>query len=122
MPGRRFTNDEIDSALDAWEAGASIWDVCLRHGVSEATLYRWRSRRLPNQDGVGAPVRKGGDLRRMRAELAVATAVRDALRLVVSEILPSDERERAARLIEARCRWSTRRARQTVGPSAAASN
>jgi len=116
MAGRRFTSQEIDAALEAWQAGVSIADVCRRHGVSEATLYRWRSTRCDAPPPPAGPAAsEARELRRVRSELVVTAAACDALRLVVGELLDPQQRERAARLIEAHFRMSARRARSVVG-------
>jgi len=115
MPRRSFTHEEILAALDEWESGVTLGVVCQRHGVSEATLYRWRSARrsleaLPVEEGAG-----NHELCRVRAELAVASAALRALQEVVAHFLEPSELEKAARLVEARCQMSLRRARRLLG-------
>jgi len=36
----RFTDEQIIAVLHKWEAGAKIFDLARRHGVTEQTLYR----------------------------------------------------------------------------------
>ena len=44
MKRKRFTEEQIIGVLREHEAGGTAKDVCRRHGVSEQTLYRWRSK------------------------------------------------------------------------------
>jgi putative transposase len=40
----RFTETQIISILKQQEAGKSIKDLAREHGVSEATIYNWKSK------------------------------------------------------------------------------
>lgn len=44
MRGKRFTEEQIIGILKESEAGAKPREVCRRHGISEQTFYRWRSK------------------------------------------------------------------------------
>lgn len=41
---KRFTEEQIISILGEAEAGATGKEVCRRHGISENTFYRWKSK------------------------------------------------------------------------------
>ena len=44
MRKSRFTEEQIIVALKEHDAGAKVRDLCRKLGVSEHTLYRWRSK------------------------------------------------------------------------------
>ena len=44
MKRARFTEDQIIGVLKEHEAGAKTGDLARKHGVSEATLYNWKTK------------------------------------------------------------------------------
>ena len=44
MRKRRFREEQIIGILREVEAGATIREVCRRHGIAETTYYRWRAK------------------------------------------------------------------------------
>jgi putative transposase len=44
MKRSRFTEEQIIGILREQEAGGKTADVCRRHGVSEATFYKWKAK------------------------------------------------------------------------------
>ena len=41
---KRFTDEQIISILKEQEAGERTSDVCRRHGISQATFYKYKSK------------------------------------------------------------------------------
>lgn len=44
MKKSRFSEEQIIGILKEQESGMRTADVCRRHGVSEATFYKWKSK------------------------------------------------------------------------------
>lgn len=44
MRKRRFSEEQIIGVLKQAEAGIPASDLCRQHGISENTLYRWKSK------------------------------------------------------------------------------
>ncbi len=44
MKRSRFSEEQIIAILKEQEAGAKTVDVCRRHGISDATFYKWKSK------------------------------------------------------------------------------
>jgi putative transposase len=40
----RFTDSQIMAILKQKEAGASVPDLCREHGISSASVYKWRAK------------------------------------------------------------------------------
>jgi len=78
MKRTRFTEEQIIGVLKEADAGAKTADLARRHGVSEATIYQWKSkyggldasdlRRVKELEAENAK------LKRMYAELALDSA------------------------------------------------
>jgi len=44
MKRSRFSDEQIIGILKEQESGAVTADVCRRHGISEATFYKWKAK------------------------------------------------------------------------------
>lgn len=44
MKGKRFSEEQIVAVLKQLESGMPLRELCRQHGVSEQSVYRWRSR------------------------------------------------------------------------------
>jgi len=44
MKRSRFTQERIIGVLKEHQAGAAAADLCRKHGISDATFYKWRSK------------------------------------------------------------------------------
>lgn len=44
MKRSRFTEEQIIGILKVHEAGVSVADLCRKHGVSDASIYKWKAK------------------------------------------------------------------------------
>lgn len=44
MERSRFAEEQIIGILKEHEAGVSVADLCRKHGVSDASIYKWKAR------------------------------------------------------------------------------
>lgn len=44
MRRSRFSDEQIIGILKEHQAGMSAADLCRKHGISDATFYKWRSK------------------------------------------------------------------------------
>lgn len=44
MKKSHFTEEQIIGILKEHETGVSVADLCRKHGVSDAALYKWNAR------------------------------------------------------------------------------
>jgi len=41
---KRYTEEQIIAVLKEAEAGVKTADICRKHGISDATFYKWKAR------------------------------------------------------------------------------
>ncbi len=44
MKRSRFSEEQIIGILKKHEAGVSFADLCRKHGVSDASIYKWKAK------------------------------------------------------------------------------
>ena len=44
MKRSRFTEEQIIGILKEHEAGVSVSELCRKHGVSDASIYKWKAK------------------------------------------------------------------------------
>ena len=44
MKRSRFTQEQIIGVLKEHQAGATVPDLCRKHGISEASFYNWKAK------------------------------------------------------------------------------
>jgi putative transposase len=44
MKRSRFSEEQIIAILKEQEAGMSVADLCRKHGVSDASIYKWKAK------------------------------------------------------------------------------
>lgn len=84
MRKSRFSETQIIAILKEADAGMKVKDVCRKHGVSDATYYKWKSKYGGMEASDLKRVREleaeNAKLKRMYADLALEnTAMKDVI-------------------------------------------
>ena len=83
MKGSRFSEEQIIGILREHEAGAKTQEVCRRHGISDATFYKWKAKYGGLEVSDVAKMRALEDEnRRLKRIVADLTLNVDALKIV----------------------------------------
>lgn len=72
MRKSRFSDEQIIGILKEHQAGLSAAELCRRHGISDATFYKWRSRfggmEMSDAKRLRALEEENGKLKRLLAD------------------------------------------------------
>jgi putative transposase len=79
MKTSRFTDSQIIAILKQAEAGSPVPELCRKHGISNATFYKWRSKfggmdaslmaRMKELEEENRRLKKMYDEERLKAEI-----------------------------------------------------
>ena len=88
MKPSRFTEEQIIEILREQETGVKTADICRKHGISEATFYKWKARfgsvDVPDGRRVKALEEENAKLKKLLAEAMLDNA---ALREIAAKRL-----------------------------------
>jgi putative transposase len=86
MRKSKFTDEQIIGILKEAEAGGTAKEVCRRHGISEHTFYRWKSKFGGMEVNEARRLRELEDEnRRLKQLVADLTLDNQALKAVVKK-------------------------------------
>jgi putative transposase len=78
MKRLRFTEEQIIAVLGEPEAGMKTADICRKHGISEATFYKWKAKygglEVSEAKRLRALEDENGRLKRMLADAMLDNA------------------------------------------------
>ena len=79
MKGSRFSEEQIIGIVREQEAGTATADVCRKHGISEATFYKWKAKfgglEVSDAKRLKALEDENGKLKKLLAEAMLDIAV-----------------------------------------------
>ena len=79
MKRSRFSDEQIIWILKEQESGAVTADVCCRHGISEATFYKWKAKfgglKVSEAKRLRTLEEENGKLKKLLAEAMLDIAV-----------------------------------------------
>ena len=79
MKRSRFSDEQIIGILKEQEPGAVTADLCRRHGISEATFYKWKAKfgglEVSDAKRLSTLEEENGKLKKLLAEAMLDIAV-----------------------------------------------
>ena len=79
MKRSRFSEEQIIGILKEHEAGSKTVDICRRHGISDATFYKWKAKyggmEVSEAKRLKALEDENGRLKKLLAEAMLDNAV-----------------------------------------------
>ena len=88
MKGSRFSEEQIIGILRAHDAGAKTPDLCQRHGISDATFYKWKANygglEVSEARRLKSPEDENRHLKKLLADWAAGPSILTTGFLVVS--------------------------------------
>jgi putative transposase len=79
MKCSRFSDEQIIGILKEQEPGAVTADLCRRHGISEATFYKWKAKfgglEVSDAKRLSTLEEENGKLKKLLAEAMLDIAV-----------------------------------------------
>ncbi|WLA47921.1 IS3 family transposase [Bradyrhizobium elkanii] len=117
MKRSRFSEEQIIGILKEHEAGVSVADLCRKHGVSDASIYKWKAK-FGGMEVSEAKRLKALEDENTRLKRLLADAMLDNVALKdlpgKEMVTPAAERKAVAHLMDAHG-MSERRACKTIG-------
>ncbi|MCK1593561.1 IS3 family transposase [Bradyrhizobium sp. 164] len=117
MKHSRFTEEQIIGILKEHEAGVSVVDLCRKHGVSDASIYKWKAKFGGMEVSEAKRLRTLEDENtRLKRLLADAMLDNAALKDLPGKevVTPAGKRKAVAHLVDAHG-MSERRACKAIG-------
>lgn len=59
MTRKRHTAEQISAVLKDAQAGTGVQELCRKHGISDATFDKWRTKRWTSRRGKRSPQKTG---------------------------------------------------------------
>nr|WP_153006246.1 IS3 family transposase [Sphingomonas sanguinis] len=117
MKRSRFSDEQIIAIVKEQEAGTKTADVCRKHGISDATFYKWKAKygglEISEARRLKALEDENARLKRLLADAMLDNA---ALKeMGGKKLVTPDAKRRAVHLIRERLGLSERRACDIVG-------